>query len=500
MMVHSRDLGIEQNKIAAPLSVVTLALPKKAQQVSLMVLGPMCRQRLKWHLLAVDGVRLPDSIRSWARVSHATYNANDNTHRQEGFIEDDVFDANGPSYDAEARYKIHPSKDATHVTEIDALTPYHQRSTSFLTSHNALHHRLSMTSTDSVRERLETANVGKLASSRGASVSPSPTPSQSKSAPTSKANSTRASSIDSFTAQRMDDDDLPNDESMHKSRRPSLSRFRVRFRSRVRIASGMRHSKHECTIDCSPSSSISAPLRESTDNLDSYAASSWLSSNSNSNAARTGSAVPKSQPIAFVDDMFGFDGAGASSSSQRSDPPTRQKRPRRPTSAFPSNRANSASINERTPLTSSLHPHSQSQPRRAAGSRHASRARHRAYLSDIADSDEEDIEALGSQEERARIHSLERAARRRDEELVFGRWPWRLVNGYVSLKSSLPFLLSVFPLQFLFSYLFLSHISSEGLESYRSDCLCTRKDSSDCFSPCLICFYLLYLFRLRLFT
>lgn len=340
-------------------------------------------------------------------------------------------------------YKFHPSKDETHVTEIDALTPYHQRSTSLLTPGNALHLRLSMSSTDSERDHPQTANAVKPAkNSRGASISPSPTPSPSRSAPTSKANSTRASSIDSFTAQRMDDEDLPKDESMRKSRRPSLSRFRVRFRSRVRIASGMRHSKHECTIDCSPSSSISAPLRESTDNLDSYATSSWLSSTANSNAARTGSAVPKSQPIAFVDDMFGFDGAGASSSSQRSDPPTRQKRPRRPTSAFPSNRTNSAPINERTPLTSSLHPHSQSQPRRAAGSRHASRARHRAYLSDIADSDEEDIEALGSQEERARIHSLERAARRRDEELVFGRWPWRLVNGYVSLKSSLPFLLS----------------------------------------------------------
>lgn len=408
------------------------------------------------HLLVVDGVRLPDSIRSWARVSHATYNTNNNTHRQEAFIEDDVFDANGLSYDAEAReqqmYKFHPSKDETHVTEIDALTPYHQRSTSFLTPDNALQLRLSMSSTDSERDRLETANVGKPANSRGASVSPSPTPRPSKSAPTSKANSTRASSVDSFTAQRMDDEDLLNDESINKSRRPSLSRFRVRFRSRVRIASGMRHSKHECTIDCSPSSSISAPLRESTDNLDSYATSSWLSSTGNSNAARTGSAVPKSQPIAFVDDMFGFDGAGASSSSQRSDPPTRQKRPRRPTSAFPSNRTNSAPLTERTPLTSLLHPQSQSQPRRGAGSRHASRARHRAYLSDIADSDEEDLEALGSQEERARIHSLERAARRRDEELVFGRWPWRLVNGYVSLKSSLPLLSSPYSSLFLIYY------------------------------------------------
>lgn len=425
------------------------------------------------HLLAVDGVHLPDSIRSWARVSHATYNTNNNTHRQEAFIEDDVFDANGLSYDAEAReqqmYKFHPSKDETHVTEIDALTPYHQRSTSLLTPGNALHLRLSMSSTDSERDHPQTANAVKPAkNSRGASISPSPTPSPSRSAPTSKANSTRASSIDSFTAQRMDDEDLPKDESMRKSRRPSLSRFRVRFRSRVRIASGMRHSKHECTIDCSPSSSISAPLRESTDNLDAYATSSWLSSTSNSNAARTGSAVPKSQPIAFVDDMFGFDGAGASSSSQHSDPPTRQKRPRRPTSAFPSNRTSSAPINERTPLTSSLHPHSQSQPRRGAGSRHASRARHRAYLSDIADSDEEDLEALRSQEERARIHSLERAARRRDEELVFGRWPWRLVNGYVSLTSSLPFLLSVLFHTTLLHYLFLSRISSE---SFKLSCL-----------------------------
>ncbi|THH09418.1 hypothetical protein EW145_g2029 [Phellinidium pouzarii] len=47
----------------------------------------------------------------------------------------------------------------------------------------------------------------------------------------------------------------------NKGKENRQSTFRVRFRSRVRIGSGLRHSQPACSGDSSPSSSISAPLK-----------------------------------------------------------------------------------------------------------------------------------------------------------------------------------------------------------------------------------------------
>ena len=64
-----------------------------------------------------------------------------------------------------------------------------------------------------------------------------------------------------------------------------------------------------------------------------------------------------------------------------------------------------AAVDERTPLRNN-------------------RTRRRApYLTGIADGDEEEL---------AREQRLARASRKTEEEVVFGKWPWRLLNTHVS--------------------------------------------------------------------
>lgn len=149
--------------------------------------------------------------------------------------------------------------------------------------------------------------------------------------------------------------------------------FRVRFRSRVRIASARRTS-HTASIDSSPSSSISAPLRYTPDDVD-Y-------DNLQHYATYAYPHRPQFQR--------------PSRASLRSNPP----------SVGPPS-VNDISASEQTPLL------------RAPGSRLGVRTRKRYGLADEDDEDEET--------------STERqAARKAQEEKAFGKWPYRLLNGYVS--------------------------------------------------------------------
>lgn len=167
----------------------------------------------------------------------------------------------------------------------------------------------------------------------------------------------------------------PNPDS---SNNRSLPARIVRFRSRVRIASGTfnhrarshshlpSHSAESLDSESSPSSSISAPLRSTPD--DSIPRPSYSF------------AVPK----------------------------RRRQRPLRPRAASASGASSKSGGDgsERTPLL------------RAPGSRLGARTR-RLY----GDPDEDD-EASSNQ--RVRIS--------REEVNAFGSWPWRLFNGYVRLS------------------------------------------------------------------
>ncbi|PSR71114.1 hypothetical protein PHLCEN_2v12960 [Hermanssonia centrifuga] len=166
---------------------------------------------------------------------------------------------------------------------------------------------------------------------------------------------------------------------------------RVRFRSRVRITSGLRRSRHDqsaasasSSASGSPSSSISAPLRWQADEhgtwgplgrrLNAYANSTGRGKRS-STAARVKQVEDGQQP------------------------------------------QDSVKTNERTPL---LRP-----------------GRRVAYvdpeLDGGGDADDEGVtqtEAeLDSEEEEER--ALREAALKREEDAVFGQWPWRIFNRHV---------------------------------------------------------------------
>lgn len=161
---------------------------------------------------------------------------------------------------------------------------------------------------------------------------------------------------------------------------PSRQRT-VRFRSRVRITSGV-HSVSTSSSCGSRSSSISVPLRgthEPTASTSTAPINGWLTNLSS---------------------------------------PRNASRDQRGKSIGPS----SAYVDERTPFASANHP----------GSR-------RSYTEqsedDIEDEDEDEIDRLRA------------AARKSEEEVMFGKWPWRLLNRHV--RPSRTFVVSFTP-QFLF--------------------------------------------------
>lgn len=179
---------------------------------------------------------------------------------------------------------------------------------------------------------------------------------------------------------------------------------RVRFRSRVRITSGLRRSRHAGSLGAgdvpgaspassasdSPSSSISAPLRW---HADEHGAWGPLGRRLSAYAQQNGwqKRVPSAGPR---------NGNGAAR------PPAthRQPQPR-------------GKMDERAPLV-----------------RHG---RHVAYvdagLDGGRDADDERLlegEYEDSDEESERDHALRKAALQREEEAVFGSWPWRLFNRH----------------------------------------------------------------------
>ncbi|GJE94217.1 hypothetical protein PsYK624_103850 [Phanerochaete sordida] len=174
---------------------------------------------------------------------------------------------------------------------------------------------------------------------------------------------------------------------------------RVRFRSRVRITSGLRRSKYgtgdaangaspASSASDSPSSSISAPLRWQADEN-----AAWgplgrrLSAYAQQNGwqKRVPSAAPRNGGV-------------------RTPATHRQPQPR-------------GKMDERTPLV--------------RGGRHVAYVD--AGLDGGRDADDERLlegEYESSDEESERDHSLRKAALRREEEAVFGPWPWRLLNRH----------------------------------------------------------------------
>ncbi|KAI5120561.1 hypothetical protein M0805_000289, partial [Coniferiporia weirii] len=147
---------------------------------------------------------------------------------------------------------------------------------------------------------------------------------------------------------------------------------RVRFRSRVRIGSGLRHSQPAYSGDSSASSSISAPLRYNREESDAEQVAPQVLS---PDPYRR----PSASRLKTVKWLKGTAAPARTSLSQ-----------------------NNAS--ERTPLL------------RAPASRLGERTRRRYGLAD--------------DEETRAARRRARAERKNVEEAVFGEWPWRLFNGY----------------------------------------------------------------------
>lgn len=148
----------------------------------------------------------------------------------------------------------------------------------------------------------------------------------------------------------------------------------VRFRSRVRITSGVRSLSHSSSV----SSSISVPLRGPND-------------------------PHVSTSPAPLSDMLPSDGANGWLSSIS--PPRRASRDRHEKQRSPVS-PRSLPVDERTPFASA----SQS------GSR-------RSYTEQWEDDVEEDNDA--------ELDRIQTAARKSEEQVMFGNWPWRLLNRHV---------------------------------------------------------------------
>ncbi|CAL1697080.1 unnamed protein product [Somion occarium] len=192
---------------------------------------------------------------------------------------------------------------------------------------------------------------------------------------------------------------------------------RVRFRSRVRIASGLHRHRQSATgngdghpdhtptssssTSGSPSSSISAPLRWQADENATWGPlgrrlSAYAHSNGWQRRSPTTSRPQKSDQMQY----------------------TRAKVTR-------------TGSDERTPLLSSNRPRIAYVDSGLDGGGMADDERPRVLGGRFEDEDEEEAE------ERA----LRAAALRREEEAVFGKWPWRLFNRHLTLI----FYLSLFP-------------------------------------------------------
>lgn len=175
---------------------------------------------------------------------------------------------------------------------------------------------------------------------------------------------------------------------------------RVRFRSRVRITSGVHRHRHSVsatggstpgsTTSDSPSSSILAPLRYQADEN-----AAWGPIGKRlSGYATSGGWQRRAQPQAQVQR---YDGQANGVRSGA----TRDRGGVRGTRAY----------GERTPL---LRPP-------------AGQAMH------SEDGDDEDSQGMSEEERTMRASAL-----RREEEVVFGKWPWRIFNRHVSARF--PFL------------------------------------------------------------
>jgi len=186
---------------------------------------------------------------------------------------------------------------------------------------------------------------------------------------------------------------VPPSEEIVKSR---PFPFRVRFRSRVRIASGLRHHKSRSSLgSSSPSSSISAPLRYS-----SY------------------EGEPDTTYAQLISDVASGISGGRQLSSQQSNtaynPYGTGKKFRRYGSA-----PAAAVVDERTPLFAAAPD--------AANNGYYGHKR-RPSLSQIPNSDAEDDDQ--SQRDAHLRRNLQQAPRKSEEEVMFGKWPWRLLNGH----------------------------------------------------------------------
>jgi hypothetical protein len=155
----------------------------------------------------------------------------------------------------------------------------------------------------------------------------------------------------------------------------------VRFRSRVRITSGVRSVSHSSSCG-SVSSSISVPLRGPND-------------------------AHVSTSVAPLSDMLPSEPANArlsSVSSPRRASLDRHGKQRSPVSP------RSLPVDERTPFASAG----------PSGSR-------RSYTEQNEDDVEEDNDA--------ELDRLRAASRKSEEQVMFGKWPWRLLNRHVCVRQ-----------------------------------------------------------------
>ncbi|KAH9855841.1 hypothetical protein C2E23DRAFT_723140 [Lenzites betulinus] len=172
--------------------------------------------------------------------------------------------------------------------------------------------------------------------------------------------------------------------------RPAVPR--VRFRSRVRITSGVHRHRHSITangtptpcssVSDSPSSSISAPLRYQADEH-----GAWGPLGKRLSAYAAGGGWPRRTPVLQQQQVQVAPLIGPAPGGRARGGKTAR------------------SYNERTPL---IRP-----------------GRQRSYTEETEEDEEARAEELAPEE-----RALRAAALRREEEAVFGKWPWRIFNRH----------------------------------------------------------------------
>ena len=205
------------------------------------------------------------------------------------------------------------------------------------------------------------------------------------------------------------------------------SPFRVRFRSRVRVGSGLRHHSNRCSVDSSPSSSYSAPLRYHHDESDVEPATAIVTAATTTPTPTRGSSKSKSKSKsapsstlalalagADADDMMGFGFSGIerrsdSSSSTRKDS---RRRPKGVRHSKPNGN-----------IGRSVHVETGTATERTALLKPGATPNGATYTSGVAEYHED-----GEGAERTHARML----RQTSDGEAFGQWPWRLFNGYVS--------------------------------------------------------------------